>query len=156
MNEQVLVWISAVVAFLVGRFVYKKRANKVVEKERFIEKAEKKGNYTQAVAVKKTFHYGDRSSNNIELRAHSMAVSYEFRIHGEVFYKTLMFQNPGKALIKYPETLMIYYDPRDPNKSICREELGYTRDPAKRVGPALGIGVLVLAGTYYLLLFLFG
>lgn len=156
MNEQVLVWISAVVAFWAGRFVYKKRANKVVEKVRFIEKAEKKGNYTQAIAVEKSFHYGDRTSNDIELRSHSLAVSYEFRIHGEVYYKTLMFQSPGRTLIEHPETLMIYYDPRHPEKSICREELGYHMRPSKQIGPALGVGVLALAATYYLLLFLFG
>lgn len=156
MNEYALIWVSAAIAFLAGRRVYKKRGNQFNEKLKFIEKAKRKGHYTQAVAVEKTVHYGDRRSNNIELRAHSMAVSYEFRIHGETFYKTLMFQSPGKTLIEYPQTLIMYYDPRNPEKTICREELGYTINKSNQIGPALGMGVLVLAVTYYLLGFLFG
>lgn len=118
-------------------------------KEKFIEKAKSAGHYTAGTIRKSKRSYGNDDSNNSYFRNDRIKVTYGYKVNGKEYQKRLLFQSPGCVSIDYPYEITVYFDPKNPAKAVCKEEIS-----ADRSGGCLGTFLLDLifcALLYHLL-----
>lgn len=84
--------------------------------QRFIAKCRKENSYTQGYAVSSTFIRGDDESSSHMRRADKRKVRYEYTVDGQRFYKTFTFSDGGRAGVKYPQNITIFYNKNNPRK----------------------------------------
>ena len=92
-------------------------------KDRWIEKATANGTYTTATLIRNKLILGNDESGNSYYKNDRMKCTYEYVVDGVSYKKKLTFQSPGMVAVKYPYTVTVYYDPRNPAKGICKEEV---------------------------------
>lgn len=90
--------------------------------QKFIEKAKAQGNFTTATLIDNKLRLGNDESGNANFKNDRMKCTYEYKINGISYKKKITFQSPGMVAVKFPYTITVYYDPKNPSKSICKEE----------------------------------
>ena len=115
-------------------------------KQRFIENAKAKGNYTTGKLIDSKLRLGNDESRNESFRYDRMKVTYEYFVNGVSYKKKMVFQSPGMVAVNYPYTVTVYYNPKNPAKGICKEE-------AQRNAGCLG--TIVLAALTFIVIYNF-
>lgn len=90
--------------------------------QKFVEKAKAQGNFTTATLINNRLRLGNDESGNANFKNDRMKCTYEYKINGISYKKKITFQSPGMVAVKFPYTITVYYDPKNPSKSICKEE----------------------------------
>ena len=123
MGEQNIRVISLAAGFIVLIIAYIRIfLNGKSGKQKFVEKAKKKGNYTSAKIVGSKRRIGRASSNNMYTKNDSYLVEYEYFVKGIRFSKKVRFHTCGNMSADYPYETTVYYNPGNPRKSVLREE----------------------------------
>lgn len=116
--------------------------------DKFITKAKENGNYVTGNIIDRKFYYGNETSSSSRFRNHRIKVVYEYVVNGTSYKKKITFHSPGKVRIDYPNSVTVYYNPKNPSKGICKEE------PAQSGGGRLVtiiIAIIVFNITKYLI-----
>lgn len=93
-------------------------------KEKIMEKAKIRGDFTTARCVKTTIRRESYDASESDfLRNRLYIVKYEYEVEGKKYYKTLTYQNPGSVSCQYPVEITIYYDSKRPGKGYCINEI---------------------------------
>lgn len=96
-------------------------------KQSFINKAKSNGWVAEGVCVAQKTRYGTHDINDASyLSNDTLIVKYEYMVKGVKYYKKLKFQSPGMVSIKFPYKVKVYYNPKNPKKSFCQEEISDT------------------------------
>lgn len=156
MSDEALVGIALLIAIFVGVLTYKRRKAGSSKGRKFIERAERAGHFTKAVAVDVKTHYPDRSSSDLELRYPRVTVIYQFTLNGEQQRKGMTYQSPGKVSTDYPREVKVYYDPSNPRKAYFKEELYQGTDNVSSSRRAVGAALLTMIGVFCILKFIIG
>ena len=90
--------------------------------QKFMEKAKKQGCYTTATLIDNKLRLGNDESGNASFKNDRMKCTYEYKVNGISYKKKITFQSPGMVAVKFPYTIMVYYDSNNPSKSVCKEE----------------------------------
>lgn len=104
------------------RLIFKGRSKSY--KERFIERAKAEGNVAEATLVDTKLRLGNDESNNSYYKNDLMKATYQYTVRGKTYKKKLKFQSPGMVSVKYPYSVKVYYNEKNPAKGVCLEEAG--------------------------------
>ncbi len=134
MSDELRVGIAVVLGgiILIAGWIRLYRPPFRTRKHKLIEAAKAKGNVVEGKLFKKRFIHGDRSSENEVTRNDAMKVTYEYQVDGISYYKKMTFQSIGMVCTQYPDTVMVYYDEKNPKRSACPEEA--TREMRQQAG----------------------
>ena len=91
-------------------------------RQRFIERAKEQGSFTTATLIDHKRRLGNDESGNSYFQNDRLKCTYEYKVNGITYKKKLTFQSPGTVSIKFPYEVTVYYDPKNPAKSVCKEE----------------------------------
>lgn len=116
--------------------------------QKFVEKAKAQGNYTTATLIDNKLRLGNDESGNANFKNDRMKCTYEYTVHGVSYKKKITFQSPGMVAVKFPYTITVYYDPKNPSKSICKEEAS---QGSQRTTGCLG--TIVLAAITFMVVY---
>ena len=90
-------------------------------KQRFIDKAEAKGHYTVARLI--DIECIEQTGNE-HYRESKIKCTYEYRVSGISYKKEIVYWLFGfRTASKCPQTIIVYYKPRNPAKSVCEKEV---------------------------------
>ena len=120
MSEELKSCIIIVVAIALGIFSFFGRLRVLTRKQKFVKKAKRSGNFTEAecVDVKRYSNFGTRDNEKASVRSDLLKVKYRYRVKGIDYYKKYSFQSPGKVSIDYPYSITMYYNPRRPKRVV--------------------------------------
>ena len=76
MRDEIVVFIAAVVAGIIGLLTYKRRVGGLSRKQRFIGKAKREGNYTIGECVDSKVQLGTPDSADLYLRSNILRLKY--------------------------------------------------------------------------------
>ncbi len=141
--------ILATVTLVVGYFKIFLRGKS--KKQKFIEKAKAEGNYTTGKCVDSKRIRGNKDSSTVEYRYDSYNVKYEYSVNGIIYSKKMIFQSPGMVGVRYPYEVTVYYNPKKPQKGICKEEAGKGEQRTAGCFGTIVITILVFEVVYNLL-----
>lgn len=151
MREEIITYISLIVAGIVGFFAYKRRVGGANRRHRFIENAKRTGCYTVGECVDSKLQFGNPDSSSLHMRSNSLKVKYKYQVDGISYYKSMTFQDPGKVCIDFPISVTVYYDRNNPKKAICPEEATKAQQLRSSCLGSMGLAILALIVTFYLL-----
>lgn len=114
-------------------------------KDKFIEKAKAAGHCATGIVVKNKIAFGNDESGNSYFRNDRMKVVYEYKVGGKAYRKKLVFQSPGMVSVQYPYQIDVYYNPKNPAKGVCKEEISEDRS-----GSCLGTILLAVVSCVIL------
>lgn len=159
MQEQ-LEFIAMSICMGIGLLVsvknWKSGKNRKTKHQRFIEKAEREGSYTTAVAYESQVLLGHRDSDNPDLRRHRRLARYRYTVNGKDYTMALAYPNTGGVIPDYDPTITVYYNPRNPDEwDIMNSETEFDRRK-KGCLTSIGIFFLVTLGLFALIKFLLG
>lgn len=112
-------WIVVMVICQIHHFRHGKS-----RKQKFIEAAKAQGNYTTATLADSKIRLGDDESNNSYYKNDRAINVYEYVLNGVKYKKKMVFQSPGMVSVRYPYTVVVYYDAKKPARGVCQEEAG--------------------------------
>lgn len=115
------------------------------KKLQFIQRAKKKGAFTEGVKVDSDFYSGIRGHERRDVRTDSLVVTYRYMVNGIPYHKKMEFQSPGLLVIKHPEKVTVYYDPANPQKAVCPEEANVTDEKQFRLVKVFLLFIVVMA-----------
>ena len=121
MSEDLKMIIAVVIGTIVLAIGYIRMCFKgKTSKEKFIETARKKGNYTTATLIDNKLRFGN--DENPSFKYERMKCTYEYQVNGISYKKRITFQSPGMVSVKFPYTITVYYNPNRPSKGLTKEE----------------------------------
>lgn len=120
-KEQMIMSICMIVGITFAIKNWKNRKNKKSKHQLFIEKAERGGHFTTAVAYESQVILGNRESNNPDIRDHKRIVKYKYNVRGKDYTIVLSYPNTGSVIPDYDTTITVYYNPQDPDESHIKE-----------------------------------
>lgn len=91
--------------------------------QKFVEKAKAQGHFATATLIDNKLRLGNDESGNANFKNDRMKCTYEYKVNGVSYKKKITFQSPGMVAVKFPYTITVYYDPNNPSKSVCKEEV---------------------------------
>ena len=92
-----------------------------LSKQRFIDKAEAKGHYTVARLIDTECIEQTGNEHYMESK---IKCTYEYRVSGISYKKEIVYWLFGfHTASKCPRTIIVYYKPRNPAKSVCGKEV---------------------------------
>lgn len=124
-------------------------------KQRFIAKAKERGDYTKGKYVKTKIYSGDLTSSDLSQRSDVYEVTYEYIVNGKTYEKTMCFQNPGVVGGDYPYEVIVYYDARNPQKSVCPQEASRAEQQKGGCLTTIVVTIISIEIIYQLLIRLF-
>mgnify|MGYP004675663621 FL=1 len=123
MNEEIRSTIALIAGAIVFVVCYIKLFLKgKSSRQRFIERAKEQGSFVTATLIDHKRRLGNDESGNSYFQNDRMKCTYEYKVNGITYKKKLTCQSPGLVSIKLPYEITVYYDPRNPAKSVCKEE----------------------------------
>ena len=123
MSEEIRSTIALIVGAIVLVLCYVKLFLKGSSlNQNYIERAKAHGWFTTATLIDSKLRLGNDESGNAYFKNDRMKCTYEYRVNGIPYKKKIEFQSPGMVAVKFPYTITVYYDPKNPSKSVCREE----------------------------------
>ena len=145
MSEELKSCIIFVVAIALGIFSFFAHLRVPTRKQKFVEKAKRSGNFTEAecVDVKLYSNFGTRDNEKASVRSDLLKVKYRYRVKGIDYYKKYSFQSPGKVSIDYPYCITVYYNPRRPKRVVS--SLDVSQSDQMRMGCLTAIIVTILS-----------
>lgn len=153
MAENLAFGIALSMAVLVGILcLYKLVIKGKTKKQKFIEKAEEMGCYTQGKFVDFKVIMGAEDSKSASFRYDTYIVKYEYVVEGKKYYKKMPFSADGRLVGSYPLIVTVYYDSRKPSKAFCKEEATKTKQVRGGCLTTIFFTILTLALVYNLLL----
>ena len=156
MGEEIITSIALIIAGIVGFSNYKKKIGGATEKQRFIENAKRAGHYTVGEYADSKVQLGNYNSSDVYMRSKTLKVKYKYQVNGVSYYKQLTFQDPGKVSVDFPVSVTVYFDPSNPKKAVCPEEATKTQQRRSGCLVTIGVTILTLAVSFYILKFLVG
>lgn len=137
--------IRSTIALIAGAIVFVACYVKIFLKEssfnqNFVEKSKAQGCFTTATLADNKIRLGNDESGNAYFKNDRMKCIYEYRVNGVSYKKKIVFQSPGMVAVKFPYTITVYYDSKNPAKSICKEEAGQGSPRAERC-----LGIILFA-----------
>lgn len=90
--------------------------------QRFVERAKAQGSFTTATLIEHKCRLGNDESGSSYFQNDRMKCTYEYKVNGTSYKKKMTFQSSGMVSIKFPYEITVYYDPKNPSKSVCQEE----------------------------------
>lgn len=122
MSETIIGVIAIVAASFISSFYHKAFKKKGSKNHQFIQRAKKKGCFTEGKAVSSRIRTGIRGHSDPYMREKAEIVKYAYVVNGITFYKQMAFQSPGMMTVSYPDKVTVYYDSSNPAKAVCPEE----------------------------------
>lgn len=155
MSDKIIALLSLCVSVPMAVGYYKKVMGGNARQDRFIDKAKQNGCVTTGVCVDTEYLPGDINGDNLTERSAMMKVKYEYRVDGMKYYKYLRFQDIGCDLLDYPEQITIFYDKRNPRKTLSRMEFSASSRKQSGCLGAIGIWFVITAILTNILKFIF-
>lgn len=156
MSDKIIAAIALVVGGFVGFTAYRGLSKKKSKKRIFIENAKKAGHYTEGKVEKTKVYPGILDSKNPRLRDDSLEATYKYSVNGVDYYKSIMFQSPGRIGTDYPLSITVYYKPENPKKAVCLEEAHTSRDIESGCLKTIAITILTMFATFHIIRILLG
>ena len=153
MSEELKSCIIIVVAIALGIFSFFGRLRVLTRKQKFVEKAKRSGNFTEAecVDVKRYSNFGTRDNEKASVRSDLLKVKYRYRVKGIDYYKKYSFQSPGKVSIDYPYSITMYYNPRRPKRVVSSLDVSQSDQMSMGCLTAIIVTILsILVFGYFL------
>lgn len=148
--------IALVIAGVVAYFCRNLNWGSVVKRQKFIEKAARGGYCTVGVYDSSKVIRGIRESSNSVERDDTVKVKYRYEVNGITYYKQLTFLKEGRVSVDSPLEIKVYYDPRNPEKSVCPQEATKSMQVRSGCMTTMVIFILALSCAFYVLRMMFG
>lgn len=156
MSEEIIMSIALIIAGIVGFVTYKKKIGGKTKKQKFIEKAARAGHFTTGHYESSKVILGAEGSSNVKYREDKLKVKYKYEINGIAYYKSMIFQSTGRVGTNFPSEVKVYYDPSNPKNAVCPEEATKAKQVRSGCFVTIGVTILTLAVSFYILRFLLG
>lgn len=92
-------------------------------KQRFIEKAKVRDTCAIATLVNGRSATKYNTTGGVSFKGGRPTFTYEYTVKGTTYRRRLVFKSPEVVELNLPSTLIVYYDEKNPAKSICKEEV---------------------------------
>jgi len=126
-------------------------------KQKFADRAREQGHYVTGESIEAKFIRGSRrpiGSDHSHIRPHRWKVTYRYVVRGMKYKKKLELHG-GDCYVSrtYPRKVTVCYDPRNPKKAVCLEELSGVNEAGCLVTAIVPFVIAFL--TYRALVWLF-
>lgn len=152
MSEEIRTTIALIVGAIVLVICYIKLFIKGrSHNQKFIENAKEKGNYTTGKLIDNKLRLGNDESGNANFKNDRMKCTYEYIVNGVSYKKKITFQSPGMVAVKFPYTVTVYYDTKNPANSVCKEEATQGAQRSKGCFSTIALAAIAFMIIYNLL-----